>query len=98
MSETSGIAGVTTIFVFGSGLGITLNRVGMVLSSMESITAQGVINSRPVDTQERVAIITKFVLTLGIGIGAALYALWPLVKWIKSKIGKPKPPPLPPAS
>jgi hypothetical protein len=49
------------------------------------------------DMQERVAIITKFVLTLGIGIGAALYTLWPLVKWIRSKIGTSKPPPLPPS-
>jgi hypothetical protein len=49
------------------------------------------------DTQKRVEIITEFVLTLAIGIGAALCVLWPIVKWIKSKMGKSKPPPLPPS-
>jgi hypothetical protein len=44
---------------------------------------------------QAIKVITKFVLTLGLGIGFGLYAIWQVVRWFK-EIRAPKPPPLPP--
>ena len=47
-------------------------------------------------TEERARVITTFVLTIGVGLAAAAYALWPLIKLIKRKMTKSTaPPPLP---